>query len=226
MHSPGSHQLRKRHNSKSRMTSPQFKLFRPQLHTAQIIHISGSQLSKLVQQVAHCFPPDQRHVPRTVKRVERPALSAFQHHPRPRHPIHAFAVNQMPHDIKRTPGVLPFIPESPSIRQPAQQRVQNRRRPAQQRNRFLKVVSHGLSSFAYSQPGIEQDSATKPFAPRQPIDPSRPARFLSGRLQNISDLVVHVLTLNVEIQSLAKTWDPIYRRGASTLRLQQPQQNQ
>src|SRR5713101_1845726 len=43
-------------------------------------------------------------------------VAALQHYSRPRHPISAFAVNQMGDDIERAPSVFTFILEGPRFR--------------------------------------------------------------------------------------------------------------
>jgi hypothetical protein len=54
---------------------------------------------------------------RTIERLKRPSLAKLQHYPRPRHPISAFAVNQMADDIEGAPSVFTFISERPGFRE-------------------------------------------------------------------------------------------------------------
>ena len=55
-----------------------------------------------------------------IEWLERLALAELQHHPRPRHPVGAFAVNQMADHIEGAPGIFTFISQRPSLRKIAQ----------------------------------------------------------------------------------------------------------
>ncbi len=50
-----------------------------------------------------------------IEGLERPSLAKLQNHPRARHPIGAFAMNQMANHIERAPGVFTFILECPRL---------------------------------------------------------------------------------------------------------------
>jgi hypothetical protein len=57
--------------------------------------------------------------------------------PHARHPIRAFAVNQMAEDVEHAPCVFPFIAKRPGIRQMAKKRVESSGCASEKRNCVL-----------------------------------------------------------------------------------------
>jgi hypothetical protein len=69
---------------------------------------------------------------------------------RPRHPIRAFAVNEVADDIERAPSVFTFISQRPRFREIAQKRIESSRSPTEKQNRVLQIVFHRAPQFADS----------------------------------------------------------------------------
>src|SRR5271170_2883775 len=86
----------------------------------------------------------------TIKRLKRLSLAKLQHYPRPRHPISAFAVNQMADDIERAPSALTFISERPHFREITQKRIQSNRGASEKRYCLLQVMFHHAPQFVDS----------------------------------------------------------------------------
>jgi len=96
----------------------------PQIQCAQFAQIFRPHTSEFIQQLRERLPFTNSYVTLAIKRLKRLSLAKFQHHPCPRHPIRAFTVNQMAHDIECAPCVFPFIAMSPHFGQTAKKRVE------------------------------------------------------------------------------------------------------
>src|SRR6266849_6017687 len=96
-----------------------------QIQCPQFAQIFRPHTSEFIQQLRERLPFTNSYVTLAIKRLKRLSLAKFQHHPCPRHPIRAFTVNQMAHDIECAPCVFPFIFERPRFRQITQKRIES-----------------------------------------------------------------------------------------------------
>jgi hypothetical protein len=83
----------------------------------------------------------------TIKGLKRLRIPKLQDHSGPRHPIRAFAVNQMADDIEGAPRVLAFIPERPRFRQVPQKGIERCGGASKKRYGALQVMSHRVPQF-------------------------------------------------------------------------------
>src|SRR5580700_2320024 len=142
MHGPRRQQLRHRDSAERRVPSTPLEILFPQIHRTQFSQALRSQAYKLIQQLSQRFACALTLLSPTVERLEPPRLAKLQYHPSPRHPIRAFAMIQMPHDIERAPRALTFIAQRPRFRQITQQRIERSRRAGEQRYGVLQVLFH------------------------------------------------------------------------------------
>jgi hypothetical protein len=110
------------------------QVFRPQ---------AGKFIQKLPQRLTLTFP----EMSPTIKGRKWLSLARFEHHPCPRHPIRAFAVNQMSYDIKRAPGVFTFISERPGFWQVAQKLIESDGGASEKRYCVRQVMFHPAPPF-------------------------------------------------------------------------------
>src|SRR5260370_36943464 len=117
MSRPGRQQLRQRNHPKRRMSSTQLEVLSPQIQCTQLNQVLQPQTSELIQQLPQRLTFTLSYLSPAIEGLKRPALAELQNHPRPRHPVRAFAVNQMAHNIEHAPRALTFIPRRPRLRQ-------------------------------------------------------------------------------------------------------------
>jgi len=97
------------------MPSTPVEVFLPKIQCTQFGQVFLAHASEFIQQLAERFSLALSYLSQTIKFLKRPGLAELQHHPRPRHPIRALGVNQVPDDIVGVPGISPFISKRPSF---------------------------------------------------------------------------------------------------------------
>src|SRR5215467_4211895 len=90
---------------------------------AQLGQIFGPQARELIQELRERFALALAFLRMAVERFKRFAITEFQDPFCSRHPIGAFAVNQMPNDIESAPGLFALVPKRPCIREVAEKRI-------------------------------------------------------------------------------------------------------
>jgi hypothetical protein len=94
-------------------------------------------MGELIQQLREGLALTFSFLRQSVERLKRFTFAKLQNHLRARHPIRAFAVNQMADDVERAPRFFSFVPERPRFRQAAQERIESRRSTTEKRNCVL-----------------------------------------------------------------------------------------
>src|SRR5438445_13241759 len=77
-----------------------------------------------------------------IVRIILPTLAILHNNFRSRHPVCAFAVDQMAYDLVSAPTAFAFIAQRPRFRQITQQRIERRRSASEQRYRVLQILFH------------------------------------------------------------------------------------
>src|SRR5882757_355930 len=111
-----SQQLRQGNYSEGRMPSTQLEVLLPRIQCTQFVQVFWPQTSKFIQSLPQRLAFALLFLSPTIKRLKSLGLAKLQHHPRARHPIRAFAVNQMANDIEGAPSVFTFSSERPHFR--------------------------------------------------------------------------------------------------------------
>src|SRR5690242_17289562 len=96
MRRPRRQQLRESNNTQGRMPSTPLEVLGPQVHGAQLLHVLGPQTGEFIQQLRQRLALTLSRLCPSVKGNKGLTLAKLQHHPCSRHPIRAFAVNQVP----------------------------------------------------------------------------------------------------------------------------------
>src|SRR5438309_6577488 len=122
-----------------RAVRPGFLTANEQIHP---ITAPATYLDSLVR-----VPNDQRTQTSESRQIAAPSS--------PRHPVGAFAVNQMADDIERaptffTPGVFTFISERPRFRQITQKCIESSGGASEKRYCVLQVIFHHAPQFVDS----------------------------------------------------------------------------
>jgi hypothetical protein len=139
---PRREQLGQRDSAERRVPPTPLKILFLQIHRAQFSQPLQAQARKFIQQLSQRFARTLALLSPTIEGFKRPRLAKLQYHLGPRHPIRAFAMIQMPHDIKRAPRALPFVAQSPRFRQITQKHIERRRRARKQRHGVLQILFH------------------------------------------------------------------------------------
>jgi len=85
------------------------KIFRAQIQPMQLVQVFRPQAGKLVQQLPQRLALTLPCLCEAIKWFKGSSFSEFQDHSRPRHPIRAFAVNEMADHIEGAEGVFTLI---------------------------------------------------------------------------------------------------------------------
>src|SRR5260370_11461525 len=126
------------------MSSTPLEILLPQIQRAQFVQIFRPQTSKFIQQLPQRLALALSFLSPTIEGLKSLGLAKLQHHPRPRHPIRAFAVNQMANDVERTPGVFTFISARPRFRQITQKRIDSSWGAREKRYGVVQVMFHDV----------------------------------------------------------------------------------
>ena len=85
----------------------------------------GPQVAERCQQLGERLAPRGLELGEAIERCEGNVLTVCEEMVDARHPVGALALNQVPDDIERAPGVGAFGAEHPWLRQIPQQSVEN-----------------------------------------------------------------------------------------------------
>src|SRR5947209_18647576 len=124
------------------MFSAPLKVLLPQIQSPQFSKIFRPQSGELIQQLCQRLALTLTFLSPAIERLKSFCLAKLQDHPRPRHPIGALAMNEVPDDIEGGPGILTFIAKRPSFRQIAKKRIERGRSASQERYRILQIMLH------------------------------------------------------------------------------------
>ena len=95
------------------MPATSLEIFPTQIQRPKFFQIFRAQASKFIQQLIHRLALTLLYVSPTIEGIERASLAKLQNHLGARHPVGAFAVNQMTDDVERAPGFLTFVAGGP-----------------------------------------------------------------------------------------------------------------
>jgi CubicO group peptidase (beta-lactamase class C family) len=118
-----------------------------QMPAAHLGHVPGTDVRELVEQLRHRLALDRRHMPPAVEWPEWLRIARFQDQARPRHPVRVLAMDEMAHDVERTPRLVAFIPSRPGVGEIAEKRVERGGRSTQQGERVFEMMRHTPLSY-------------------------------------------------------------------------------
>src|SRR5580700_5459096 len=124
------------------MASTPNEVLWPQIQRAQFDQVFSTQPSEFIQQLSQRFAFTLAYLSPTIEGLERASLAELKNHLHTRHPVGAFAVNQMADDVERAPSVFTFISGCPCLRQAAQKRIETSGRSNEKRYGVVQVVFH------------------------------------------------------------------------------------
>ena len=126
------------------MLSAAFEILRLEIPRTQLVEIFGTQASELIQTLM------ERHLwsfeAFAVEGIEGSAFAILQDDFRARHPVVAFAVDQVTERVAGAPGVFAFARLRPCFGQVAQKCIEGGGCAGEQRNCVLQVMFHGLGT--------------------------------------------------------------------------------
>src|ERR1700693_6491732 len=99
------------------MASPPLEGLWAQIQGAQFGQVFTTQPREFIQQLSQRFAFALTCRSPTIEGLERASLAKLQNHLRARHPVGAFAVNQMADDVERAPSAFTFVSGGPGLRE-------------------------------------------------------------------------------------------------------------
>jgi hypothetical protein len=136
--------LTQRDHTKLWMSAAAYEVCLGQAQLGQAIQVVGSQPTERAQQFIERLAPGGGEHRLSVKRCESDDFTMAEHVLNARHPVGAFTVNQMPHNVKRAPRTGALHRVGPTIWKILEQPTQNSGRTPKQRQRVVKSKIHCL----------------------------------------------------------------------------------
>jgi len=124
------------------MASTAGEVLGAQIQGAQFDEVFTTQAREFIQQLFQRFAFAVSILRPTVERLEGARLAKLQNHFRARHPVGAFAVNQMADDVERAPSVFTFVSGGSCLRQVAEKRIEAGGRANEKLYGVVQVVFH------------------------------------------------------------------------------------
>src|SRR5438128_12394433 len=124
------------------MPSTPSQVLGSQIQRTKLAQVFRSQTREFIQQPVQRLTLTLACLRPAIERIKRPTLAKLQNHFRSRHPVCAFAVDQMAYDFVSAPTVFAFVAQRPRFLQITQQRIECRRSASEQRYRVLQVLFH------------------------------------------------------------------------------------
>jgi len=124
------------------MATAASEILRAQIQGAQLDQVFATQAREFIQQLFQRFAFALACLCETIEGVEGARLAKLQNHFCARHPVGAFAVNQMADDVERGPSAFTFVSGCPWLREVAQERVEGGWRASEKLYGVIQVVFH------------------------------------------------------------------------------------
>ena len=125
MGGPGGEELRESDGAEGGMASAEIELVGAEIEGTEFSKIFCSHAGKFIQNMRQGFDFYFALVSLAVERIERSGFAKLQEDFYARHPIGAFAVDEMGDDVEGGPGVWAFVAESPGVGEVAEQGVES-----------------------------------------------------------------------------------------------------
>jgi hypothetical protein len=151
---PGGKQLRQGYDTESGMASATGEVCGLQVQRAKVAKIVGAQVSEFIQQLGQILPFTFARLREPIKRVKGARLAGLKNHAGARHPVGAFAVNQMTHNVECSPGFVTFVLPRPVIGQVAQECIESGGSTSEKGQGVFQIVFHHWNWMMLSMQGL------------------------------------------------------------------------
>jgi len=140
---PGGEELGHGDNTKGRVASVTAEIGRLEIQIVQLLEILTAEASELVEELRKGLAFAFAELGPAIECLKGSSFAGFENAFHARHPVGAFAVDEVADDVVGTPGVFAFVGVSPEVGQIAEESAECGGSAGEKRDCARQIMFHG-----------------------------------------------------------------------------------